>query len=254
MKIKMKLHGARNFILGMITMALIFTLIMSVSAQARTRNVTITYDNIRITIDGRETPLTDLQGRVIEPFLMDGTMFVPISPLVRQFGKTSTYDSSTRTLVIRSPSPTVRQIRTSLRQSAPFFDRGSTFIGASLTDRNIAFVDSINMGGTTYRDALRFGSANWNTNGNTLFTLHNLNRQYSVISGHLGRVDGTGMNNITVNFIGDGDLLQSYRLNATDMPIPINVNVAGVQQLRIEFVFPNLHGTQTDYALVAYIE
>jgi hypothetical protein len=63
----------------------------------------IIYDNITVNIDGVETLLTDLQGNAIEPFLMDNVMYVPISPLVRLFGRTSTYVAATRTLYIATP-------------------------------------------------------------------------------------------------------------------------------------------------------
>ena len=61
----------------------------------------ITYDDIKIMLDGRETVLTDLEGNAIEPFLMNDTMYVPISPLVRVFGKSSVYDKSNKILIIR---------------------------------------------------------------------------------------------------------------------------------------------------------
>ena len=66
-----------------------------------TKSVKITYDDIKITMDGKATVLKDLEGRAIEPFIYNDTMYVPISPLVRQFGKTSTYDGKSKTLVIK---------------------------------------------------------------------------------------------------------------------------------------------------------
>jgi hypothetical protein len=61
------------------------------------------------------------------------------------------------------------------------------------------------------------------------------------------------MYNVTVNFIGDGRLLQSFELRATDMPTPLNVSVWGVQQLRVEVVFPNARSL-VEYALAAFLE
>ena len=71
------------------------------TAMKETKTAKITYDDIKVTIDGKSTTLKDLEGRAIEPFLMNDTMYVPISPLVRQFGKSSTYDTKTKTLVIK---------------------------------------------------------------------------------------------------------------------------------------------------------
>lgn len=100
--LKMKICGARNFILGMVAMALIFSLAMSVSATLRTRQATLFYNDIQIDINGTLVTLTDLEGNVIEPFIMDNVIYVPVSPLVRQFGYTSTYDGANGTLYIRS--------------------------------------------------------------------------------------------------------------------------------------------------------
>ena len=76
-------------------------LIKGDGAMQGTKNVKITYDDIKITMDGKATVLKDLEGRAIEPFIYNDTMYVPISPLVRQFGKSSTYDSKSKTLVIK---------------------------------------------------------------------------------------------------------------------------------------------------------
>jgi hypothetical protein len=78
-----------------------------------------------------------------------------------------------------------------------------------------------------------------------------------MLTGYVGRVDGTGMSNGQVRFIGDGTLLAEYDLRATDMPIPISVFVEGVSQLRIEVHFlTNRNGQArgTQYAVVAFVE
>ena len=225
MKIREKLHGAKNFILGMVTMALVFALVMSVSAQVRTRNVTITYDNIRITIDGRETPLTDLQGRVIEPFLMDGTMFVPISPLVRQFGKTSTYDASTRTLAIRTvptagtPVP-LAELRVSATSDSAWRGANEWVDNSGVTRRNVLYIGA--------NTAVTRGSRNYSLNGE--FT--NITGVISVRNDWRGR-SGTMAR---VRIFGDNDMVifESSFFSGETHPETFNVNVAGVNNLRIE--------------------
>ena len=59
----------------------------------------------------------------------------------------------------------------------------------------------------------------------------------------MGRADGSRMVDVTVRFLGDGTVLESFNLRSTDMPIPFLAYVEGVQQLRIEVIFPANSGT-----------
>ena len=226
MKIKAKLRGARNFILGMITMALIFALVMTVGANTgrRTETVNITYDNIKIVINGQPTTLRDLQGNPIEPFLMDGTMFVPISPLVRQFGYSSTYEASTRTLFI---GPMPRPPAASLFETVPSFQSSNTLGRAT-----------VNMLGNPYSGALRTNRQASSVGGQNGWSDRNLNEQFVTITGTIGRIDGSGNGRSTISFIGDGRELASFNVDGNTRPFDVLVDVTGVTVLRIQITQP----------------
>lgn len=139
--------------------------------------------------------------------------------------------------------------RTPLTRAAPHFDTSRITSWSTVTT-----VDTVTMGGVAHNDALRFGYASNHSTG-TIFTLHNLAGQYRVLNGYIGRVDGSAMANATINFIGDGRLLQSYELNATDMPVPVSVFVEDVVQLRVEAVIErNVIAAFVHYAVVAFVE
>ena len=115
-----------------------------------------------------------------------------------------------------------------LNTVAPLFD----MVGRG---QQVQHENSVTMGGETFRDVLvlgRFGAGHTFTPA----SLHNLGRQYSELSGYVGRVDGTSLRHATINFFGDGELLHYIEFNATDMPVPFSVNIEGVLQLRIELV------------------
>jgi len=59
-----------------------------------------------------------------------------------------------------------------------------------------------------------------------------------MLSGYIGRVDGSGLADATINFTGDGNLLQSFALSASDMPTHISIFVEGITELRIDVEFP----------------
>jgi len=98
--LKTKLGGAKYFILGMLTMIVIFSLFMAVSARTGNVTKTLTYNDIKVVLDGETVNLTDLEGNIIELVLIDNTIYVPMSPLARLFGKSSTYDGKAKTLFI----------------------------------------------------------------------------------------------------------------------------------------------------------
>ena len=135
--------------------------------------------------------------------------------------------------------------REPLRTAGPFFDRNPNH------QNNVRWLDSVTMGGNRYSNALSFRGMNGNQR--LYFTLHNLNSEFNVLSGHIGRIDGTGMVDATVRFFGDGALLGTYQLRATDLPIPFSVDVSGVRQLMIEAEVPHTWAL-VEYAIIGYLE
>ena len=108
------------------------------------------------------------------------------------------------------------------------------------------------MAGITHNNVVGFSNFNFTR----AFSLHNLGGQSRMLTGHIGRVDGSHQRNATVNFYGDGTLLQSLDLVATDMPTPISIFVEGVHQLRVEVNFDRraASGVTSRYSLSAFLE
>ena len=111
----------------------------------------------------------------------------------------------------------------------------------------IAHADSVLMGGNTYRDVIISRRTNI---GGTNFSLHNLGQQFHILSGYVGRVDGSSMVDATIRFFGDGVYMQSFDVAATDMPVSFSVGVTGITQLRIETALPR----GGHYAIQAFLE
>jgi len=133
-----------------------------------------------------------------------------------------------------------------LRYAAPFFDRNPNADYPQWAA--VWFSDTGNTGGRQITNPLNFR----NSGTTTSFTLHNLNNEFRVFSGYMGRADGTPMVNATVNILGDGNVLGTFHLRATDMPIPFSLSVEGVEQFRIEVDFPSTDHLGSGF-LVHYI-
>jgi hypothetical protein len=226
----MRKERIKGLIAGILLTVLIFTSVTMVSASTRRSvNANIVYDNIRIMIDGVETTLTDLEGRAIEPFIMDGAMYVPISPLVRQFGRSSVYDGTNRILAITTPTTPPPRPRMTY-----FFDVLTAYENSN--DTIIGENQNLIMLGDEYTNCWYFTTNRWNSVD--AYVLYNLRGHHKAIKGILGHVDGTYRGGTgTLSIYLDNKLYTAYTLESSMLPTEIILDVTGVNIMKIEFSF-----------------
>jgi len=209
---------------------------------AQLRETPIVTYGVRINVNGQEVSFNENA----RPFLMGNATYVPVREIAMALNLSMDYDRSTSTVYIGNR---FLGQRASLHLVAPMIEQPRN--PGSLPVGSVGFVDSVSINGFTHSNALQFYNNVVSVSG-TLFAEHNLNRQFRVLSGYIGRVDGSSRLDATFNFFGDGQLLQSYTLNPDNPPQPIELFVEGVTLLRIDVV---LRGWGTPaYALVAYLE
>ena len=222
---------------------------------ATTRMIEVTFGNYMTTLFGQEFVVRNAEGAILQPFSYDGSVYIPVETVLHAMGANVQWNANTGTLNFGTATqPPLARERTPLQVAAPAYDTGRSHNFAGL---GAWASDQVNMAGVTYRNVMVYGSSN--ATDQRVFSLHNLAGQYELLTGYIGRVDGSrGHGNAVANFYGDGNLLQSIQLNATAMPTPISISVNGVTQLRVRVTFPGsfrsaqLSGTQ--YALYAYLE
>ena len=99
---KSKLVG---FVLGMVVGALIFGSFALAASEFRT--LSAEYRDIVIEIDQVAIEPKDVNGRVVEPFIYDGTTYVPARAISEALGKVVSWEPETNTVVIVTPSDEV---------------------------------------------------------------------------------------------------------------------------------------------------
>ena len=72
----------------------------ALTATSGSRNIPVTYRDIKISYNGQTKTVTDEAGRIVEPFAYNGTTFVPIRGVSQILGVTATWDSTTGTVVL----------------------------------------------------------------------------------------------------------------------------------------------------------
>jgi len=200
----------KGFVVGFIMASLLTSTIVYGAGSYVTKN--LYYNSIKLVVDGRPYTPKDVSGNIVEPFIIDGTTYLPVRAVAAALGKDVSWDGSTSTVYIGKDNT-----ETSFVKVVPPYETN-----------NCKVIDAVTMAGNKYYNVIRY-------NANTSYSLHNLNGQYTQITGYLGHIDGEGTQKGTMTFYGDGNIIKSIDINAEQLPQNITIDVTGVLQLKIEF-------------------
>lgn len=82
----MKKERTKGFITGMLVMALAIGMIGTAAATVGQKAVNLDYKNINITLNGKKVTPTDAKGNTVEPFSIDGTVYLPVRAVGNALG------------------------------------------------------------------------------------------------------------------------------------------------------------------------
>lgn len=91
----------KKVILGVILGIIIST--GTIYAKQINDTIEVAYNNIKISVFGQECIPKDTDGNIVEPFIYDGTTYVPIRAVSQAFGKRVDWNDETKTVEIRQP-------------------------------------------------------------------------------------------------------------------------------------------------------
>ena len=89
----------KGIIIGIVIGAL---LVPTVFATVATVTKEIFYNDIKIMLDGKELVPTDASGNYVEPFIMDGTTYLPVRGVANALGLGIEWDGTTNTVKLSS--------------------------------------------------------------------------------------------------------------------------------------------------------
>ena len=183
-----------------------------------------------------------------QPFIMGGRTFLPIRAVAELVGVDVSFDADTNTVLLTGgvPAPQPPTIQPPILQqpdpqlpAATPASLQSTQFDATTPNsagRGVFTESFVSMGGNNFIEPVVFRS---NTQS-TIYSMHNLGGSYSTFSGTIGRVDGSPLSDATFTLIVDGNVIDVIVMTTNDMPREIDLNVSGVQMLRIEVEMSNL--------------
>ncbi|MBQ9921324.1 MAG: hypothetical protein IJO52_03990 [Clostridia bacterium] len=124
-------------------LAIITLLIVLVASTVATTGYIqkeLLYDNIKITLDGEEIKPTDVNGNYIEPFIIEGTTYLPVRGIANSLGLGVDWEDETRTVKLTTPAKTI----TPSADSAVIYDEGGvkvTYKGYGCENEYLLYVN-----------------------------------------------------------------------------------------------------------------
>ena len=131
-------------------------------AANTSKTVTAVYNNIKIVVDGSKVTPKDVNGNIVEPFIIDGTTYLPVRALANALGQGVDWDPETSTVIIGGEADTpVATLPTtesegkgyaSVEVTAVYNDIKIKVDGAEVTPKDVNgnIVEPFIIDGTTY--------------------------------------------------------------------------------------------------------
>ncbi|MBR5270972.1 MAG: NPCBM/NEW2 domain-containing protein [Clostridia bacterium] len=187
-----------------------------VFAKSKTQMIEVFYNNIKVYKDNVLCELKDANGTVIEPFIYNGTTYMPVRGTANLADMEVTWDGQTQSVYLwdeQVPNGTF------FMDVCPPYEEQSCDIYLPNEGR------SFSMSGERYSNGLTL-------NYTGAYALFNLNSKYSTIECTVGH-SGDNQDEKSVAFIVDGKIVKEIELEAEDMPKKVSIPVNYGLQLKI---------------------
>ena len=212
-----------------------FTLTSVVIAKTGTEPIQAFYNNIKIYVDGIKIDPKDASGKTVEPFIYNGTSYLPVRAVGEAIGKTVIWDGTTQTVYL-GEKPGDTQFLTDV---CPPYD-GLFRIVCSKNG------EYITVAGEKHTDAITFESKYVT---DKLPALFNLDGKYQHLTFKIGRVDESLRENATLNIYLDNKLVKTCELKADGLPQEIEVNLNNALGMKIELADASQNFYVKQYAI-----
>lgn len=208
--------AAAGYVAGFLSAAVVFGGVAY--ATVGTKTIEAVYSNIKVYKDNMLCELKDENGNLIEPFIYNGTTYMPVRGTASLADMHVTWDGASKSVYLwdeKIPEGTY------FLEVCPPYD---TSYGAKTYSTLKG--QSFSMAGEKYSNGIVFNS--WDQ-----YALFNLNSKYTTIEctiGHTGSQDYEK----TVSFIMDGKVIQEVTLEPQCMPKKVSIPVQYGLQLKIQ--------------------
>lgn len=208
--------------------------------------VKIFYNNIKVYVDGGEVVPKDANGKVVEPFIMNGTTYLPVRAIATALKKDVIWDGATQSVYLGKENQNKPDNYLDSIQYSDYVTGGSDSSFARINSNITDFL------GNDYTNGMLFGVRGYSSaviredkDRAHSKIAYPLNSQYKKLSGKIvlpKSINGNSISHIketdavTVYFYGDGKILHRANSVTASMPFDFDLDVSGVNSLEIKLI------------------
>lgn len=217
-----KKERAKGMIVGIvITLILVSTAGVFASGQVN-KNIKVLYNNIKLVIDGKPVAFgKDSVGKDIEPFIHNGTTYLPVRAVGEALGKNVDWDGATQTVYLGEKPGKTRY----LTEEIDPFDYSNVDIFKLNNPEKIEIAG--------YEFNTGYGKYDWEPS----VLRFNLNSQYKQLTFKYGPYKSFKDEPGVMNIYLDDNLHKRYVIDQNDDIKNEVIDISGVNQLRIELEY-----------------
>lgn len=225
------------------TLAMICTTSYAASVA---KTIQVHYNGIKIYVNEKLISPKDGNGKSVEPFIYEGTTYLPVRAVSEALGKDVRWDGNTNSVYIGEPK-VVDESMTWLNE-LDYFNLQKDYVCEWKICPNDSFKDAT---GNFCTRAISFQFLPSYSN-QVIYTDYLINKKYAKISGKFVlSYDYRSTGNGCLKIYGDNKLLYtSEDMKGGVLPIDFDVDISGVEKLRIEVNNNLANAKQTCYGLV----
>lgn len=204
-----------------VAVVLAVCLLLSVSvaaASAIKKNIVANYMDIKLVVNGITVTPKDANGTVVEPFIADGTTYLPVRALAEALGEEVEWDGVNKIVYVGENPNKVLYLPT----ACPAYEGNASVY----TSQN----------GKTFKMAGKEYTNGYTAVASGRYELFNLNAEYDYVTMTVGHVDDTSMNDGKVQFYVDGELALEVSIPAEGLPKQVTLPLNYALQLKIVWV------------------
>lgn len=217
----------KSFVMGVVfATALMTTTVGFAASSGLEKKITVLYNNIKLVVDGKPASLgKDLSGKTIEPFIYNGTTYLPVRAIGEALDKDVDWDGKTQTVYVGQNPGEVKYMTEVLNP-----------VGTQQIHK-LADKGKFNMNGKLYNTGFH------NTYSRE-FIYFNLDSKYTEIEGDIGTMYSKfeGDNGMVfanqdpkdLDIYLDDKLYKTIKISGETAAQKVKIPVSGVNQLKFK--------------------
>ena len=205
----------KGYFLGTLSTTVLFCCVAY--AASTTKHIEVTYDNIKVYKDNVLCETRDGNGTVVEPFIYNGTTYMPLRGTANLAGMDVTWDGLTKSVYLWDD---LVADETYLLDVCPPYEK-SNYFDLFYSSKG----ESFEMAGKKYSNGIKLGVHGW-------YGLFNLDGRYSTLNCEIGHITENQLEK-TIYFFVDGKLAKEITLTPEELPKKISIPLNYGLQLKI---------------------